>query len=144
MVLIIKYKENLQKAVQPLLLKLLKSLQFSVSFNYDYSLASSAFSLSVDVSSPDLFGSFHEDFSLTSVSKIPNTESKVCHVKGNGCGNQPKSLEWKASSHVRRTLWTLRTLWDYVILYKDLCVFCRKKNLHLELNIKKPNMPAAP
>ena len=30
----------------------------------------SLFSLSVDVSSPDLFGSIHEDFSLTSVSEI--------------------------------------------------------------------------
>lgn len=54
------------------------------------------FSLSMDVSSPDLFGSIHEDFSLTSVSKMPNTESKVCHVKGCGCGNQPES--WKMDS----------------------------------------------
>jgi hypothetical protein len=32
-------------------------------------LLASIFSLSMDVSSPDLFGSIHEDFTLTTVSK---------------------------------------------------------------------------
>ena len=71
--------------------KHVESLEFGVTFNC--SLASSAFSLSVDVSSPDLFGSIHEDFSLTSVSTMASTESKMHHVKGSGCGNQPKSRE---------------------------------------------------
>lgn len=73
------------------------------------------FSLSMDVSSPDLFGSIHEDFSLTSVSKMPNTESKVCHVKGCGCGNQPES--WKMDSVDFFAL-----LWDYILLCKYLCM----------------------
>ncbi|ERE79950.1 exocyst complex component 2 [Cricetulus griseus] len=50
-------------------------------FNYDYSLASSAFSLSVDVSSPDLFGSFHEDFSLTSEQRLLIVLSNCCYLE---------------------------------------------------------------
>lgn len=72
-----------------------------MSFNYDCCFASSAFSLSVDVSSPDLFGSIHEDFSLTSVSKMASTENEVYHAKGSGCGSQLKSLEPETSSHVK-------------------------------------------